>query len=137
MIRIGSLEQISSYLNQHADLSFTRVENVALPGDGLPSMAEGTFVACEFTRGTLMPENLSGALFVDCRMAGLRFDRANMFGVQFVRCDLSHTVFHQCDLSAAQFIDCRVGMTQLCQCDVEAACLPEGDGDSKSSVRAI
>ncbi len=136
MIRINSLEELSHHMNCHCDLSFTRVENLTFSGTAPPSMADGTFVGCEFSPGTAMPENLSGALFVDCRLVGLRFDRANLFGVQFVRCDLSHTTFHECDLSAAQFIDCAVGMTRLTHCDLDAACLPEGHGEDKLSVKA-
>ena len=121
MFRLTSCNALIDHLTQFQDVSFTMVEDIAVPLDRLGSLADGTFTRCEFAGGTTMPETMANALFVDCKMTDLRFRRVNLFGAQFIRCDLSRSTFLECDLSAAQFVDCDLSTSVFSDCEIDAA----------------
>ncbi len=118
MFRISSKEEFNAYFESHGDLSFTRIEGLKLPSGPLPSLAQATMLDCVLPAGLTMPENLEGALFVGCRMRGLRFRRSNLFNACFIRCDLSESEFEACDLSTTEFNDCLMTATRLIDCDL-------------------
>lgn len=126
MYRIATNNELADYISAKRDLSLTKIVGLSI-SEVLPSdISDVTFVSCVFPEGVTMPEAMTGALFLDCCMAGVKFSGANLFDTQFVRCDLSAAEFSNCDLSAAQFIDCRMETARIIDCDLEAAFLTAG-----------
>ena len=123
MYRIATNNDLAEYLTTNRDLSLTKIVGLSLTDDLPTDISDATFVGCVFPQGMVMPETITGTLFVECCMAGVRFDKANLFDTQFVRCDLSEAQFGSCDLSAVQFIDCRMDTARISDCDLDAACL--------------
>ena len=123
MYRIATNTELAEYISSNRDLSLTKIVGLSVT-DNLPvDISDVTFVECVFPRGMTMPETMTGTLFDDCCMAGVRFSGASLFDTQFVRCDLSDAQFDNCDLSAAQFIDCRMETARVSGCDLDAACV--------------
>ena len=137
MFRIRSQEELAAHIAERGDLSFAKLEGLDFSCRLDHSLADTTVVGCCFAAGTIMPEDLSDALFVDCVMTDLRFVSATLFGARFIRCDLSGSHFHSCDLSAAAFVDCAMESTRLTECDVDAAMMPNFGGNAPTRPNRV
>lgn len=118
MFRLPDLESTLEHMVDFQTFSYTIVEDVVMPSGRMPDMTDATFIRCDLT-AVIMPEDMDSALFVDCHLQGLTFDRASLFNARFIRCDLSRCRFTGCDLSAAQFEDCRLDNTAFSDSDIE------------------
>jgi uncharacterized protein YjbI with pentapeptide repeats len=126
MFRLTSIESFMDHVTNFHTLSLAIVEDVTMPNALLPDMTDATFLRCDF-RGVTMPDNIENGLFVDCRLAGLSFNRASLFNTRFIRCDFSKSQFLKCDLSAAQFEECRLTTTEFFGCDLEGTDVEKTD----------
>jgi uncharacterized protein YjbI with pentapeptide repeats len=134
MITIRSLNELSSHLARHRDLSFTEIEEVNLNDTLPPLLNNTTFIRCRFAEGTVMPEEVCDSVFVECRMVGLAFTGVNLFRTRFIRCDLSLSCFQQCDMAASCFIDCATHAIRLVGCDLDATQLPGLESPDESNA---
>jgi uncharacterized protein YjbI with pentapeptide repeats len=133
MFRLKSIESVIEHLTDFQTLSYTTIEDVALSGVALETLMDGTFLRCDFS-GVAMPDNLENALFVDCHLGGLHFNKTNFFNSRFIHCDFSQSHFLECDLSAAQFEECCMTATEFYNCDLETAEVIEAPAPSLPSM---